>query len=194
MTVGGAVNTGANTQFLAVAAKDVSLSFDDSGTYFTLSGVTIGRGADGGGVTIGNSASVSADRIIVAAAGATSAASIVVGGGLTANAARGDGTDIVLMAADGTGADATPTSQTILSGGAVAPIASPTVLSTVTLGSTGSLTAAGVTLNSAGDIYLAGNITGTTATLNSAGRRDRPDRRRDHRHDPDRLVETARPA
>ncbi len=168
VNMGGTVNAGSNTQFVAVAAKDVSLGFGDNGTYFTLSGVSIGRGADGGGVTFANGGSVSADRIVVAAAGATSAASIVVSGGLTANVARGDGTDIVLMAADGTGPDSSPTAQTVLSGGLVSAIVTGSVKSSVTLASTGSLTATGATLASGGDIDLAGNISATNTSLTSA--------------------------
>jgi filamentous hemagglutinin family protein len=168
VTVGGTVTTGSNTQFLAVAAQDVTLNFTDNGTYFTLSGVSIGRGANGGGVTVSNGASISADRIVVAAAGATSAASIVVGGGLTANAARADGTDIVLMAADGTGSNASPTAQAILTTGAVAPIATGSVQSAISLQSTGSLTATGVDLLAGGNIGLAGDIPATTAMLKSA--------------------------
>jgi len=167
VTVGGTVTAGSNTQFLAVAAHTFSLGFTDNGTYFTLSGLTIVEGDDGDGVTFNNGSSISAGRIVVAAAGATSAASIVVGGSLTANAVRSDGADIVLMA-DGTGPGSSPTNQTVLTGGAVAPVASGSSRSTITLASSGSLMASGVTLASVGDIDLTGNVSATNAKLTSA--------------------------
>ena len=183
VTVGGTVSNVGPTalsngpsQFLAVAAKDVSLSFDDNGTYFTLSGVTIQRGVDGGQVQIASGASITADRIVVASAGETSAANIVVAGSLTATQARGDGTDIVLLAADGTGPDATPTAQTVLSNGAVSSCsAGPTgSQGTVSLGSGGGLSAAGVSIAAGGDITLAGDITATTqaSLVSSTGQID----------------------
>jgi filamentous hemagglutinin family protein len=157
VSVGGTIVGGSNTQVVAVAAKDVSLDFTDNGTYFVLDGVSIGRGADGGQVAVSSGASISADRIVIAAAGETSAANIVVSGSLVANAARGDGTDIVLMAANGTGPDAAPVSQTVLSGGSAASWIAGATQGGITLSSGSSLSASGMTLD--GPVSLGGDTT-----------------------------------
>src|SRR5262249_35107881 len=109
--------------------------------------------------------SVTADRIVVASAGETSAASIVVGGSLTATQAHGDGADIVLVAADGTGPDATPTAQTILSGGALPAWSAGASQGTLTIASGGSLqaSAGGVFAAAGSDVSLAGDIDAATS-------------------------------
>ncbi|HZL00884.1 MAG TPA: filamentous hemagglutinin N-terminal domain-containing protein, partial [Caulobacteraceae bacterium] len=136
VTVGGkVVQTGGSTQFVAVAAQDVSLVFTDVGTVLALDGVTISAPAPvqcinvcppppHSTVDLQAGSQITAGRIFVAGAAVGSPAAIIASGGLTATAARGDGQDIVLMAADNVVAGTAPSAE--LAGGAVQASATTT--------------------------------------------------------------------
>ena len=137
VTVGGKVvqTAGGSTQFAAVAAQDVSLVFTDVGTVLALDGVTISAPAPvqcinvcppppHSTVDLQAGSQITAGRIFVAGAAVGSPAAIIASGGLTATAARGDGQDIVLMAADNVVAGMAPSAE--LAGGAVQASATTT--------------------------------------------------------------------